>query len=65
VSSDILAIDVGTSALKIGVFGPQLDRRAEAQRAYAPHIYNRVKADIYPRLGGGRPASAAPRCQPT
>jgi sugar (pentulose or hexulose) kinase len=48
VSRDILAIDVGTSALKIGVFGPDLDRRCEAQRTYAPHIYDRGKADIEP-----------------
>ena len=45
---DILAIDVGTSALKIGVFGPDLERRGEAQRAYAPHIYDHGKADIEP-----------------
>jgi len=45
---DILAIDVGTSALKIGVFGPDLEKRCEAQRAYAPHIYERGKADIEP-----------------
>jgi len=48
VSRDILAIDVGTSALKIGVFGPDLDKRCEAQRTYAPHIYDRGKADIEP-----------------
>jgi xylulokinase len=47
-SSDILAIDVGTSALKIGVFGPDLDLRCEAKRTYAPHIYDRGKADIEP-----------------
>ena len=45
---DILAIDVGTSALKIGVFGPDLERRREAQRTYAPHIYDHGKADIDP-----------------
>jgi sugar (pentulose or hexulose) kinase len=48
VRRDILAIDVGTSALKIGVFGPDLERHGEAQRAYAPHIYDRGKADIEP-----------------
>ena len=47
-SRDILAIDVGTSALKIGVFGPDLDKRCEARRTYAPHIYDRGKADIEP-----------------
>ena len=47
-SRDILAIDVGTSALKIGVFGPDLEKRCETQRAYAPHLYDRGKADIEP-----------------
>ena len=47
-SRDILAIDVGTSTLKIGVFSPDLDQRCEAQRTYAPHIYDRGKADIEP-----------------
>jgi sugar (pentulose or hexulose) kinase len=50
VRRDILAIDVGTSALKLGVFGPDLDRRCEAQRAYSPHIYDRGKADIDPEV---------------
>jgi xylulokinase len=50
VSRDILAIDVGTSALKIGVFGPDLEKRCEAQRPYTPHIYDRGKADIEPEV---------------
>jgi sugar (pentulose or hexulose) kinase len=50
VSRDILAIDVGTSALKIGVFSPDLEKRCEAQCAYAPHIYDRGKADIEPEV---------------
>jgi sugar (pentulose or hexulose) kinase len=45
---DILAVDVGTSAMKLGVFGPSLERRAEARRDYAPHVYDRGKADIAP-----------------
>ncbi len=49
-SADILAIDVGTSALKIGVFGPDLERRCEARRTYAPHLYDRGKADIEPAV---------------
>jgi len=48
VSDDILAIDVGTSALKVGIFGADLDKRREAQRNYAPHIYDHGKADIEP-----------------
>ena len=47
-SPDILAIDVGTSALKVGVFGPGLEQRSEARRTYAPHIYDGGKADIEP-----------------
>ena len=47
-SPDILAIDVGTSALKVGVFGPGLEQRSEARRTYGPHIYARGRADIEP-----------------
>ena len=47
-SRDILAIDVGTSALKVGVFSPDLEQRCEARRTYAPHVYDRGKADIEP-----------------
>ena len=45
---DILAIDVGTSVLKLGVFSPTLEKRSEARRAYDPHIYDNGKADIDP-----------------
>jgi xylulokinase len=48
VTRDILAIDVGTSALKLGVFGPDLEWRCEAQRQYEPRLYDRGKADIEP-----------------
>lgn len=47
-SGDILAVDVGTSALKLGVFSATLDQRAEARRAYEPHVYGGGKADIEP-----------------
>jgi xylulokinase len=50
VSRDILAIDVGTSALKVGVFGPGLEKRCEAQRTYTPHLHDRGKADIEPEV---------------
>jgi xylulokinase len=50
VTRDILAIDVGTSALKLGVFGPDLEKRCETQRDYEPHLYDRGKADIDPEL---------------
>ena len=47
---DILAVDVGTSALKLGVFGPDLGKRCETQRDYEPHLYDRGKADIEPEI---------------
>ena len=50
---DILAIDVGTSALKLGVFSPELEKRSEARRAYDPHVYDQGKADIAPDLWWG------------
>jgi xylulokinase len=48
VTRDILAVDVGTSALKLGVFGPDLEQRCVARRDYEPHLYDRGKADIEP-----------------
>jgi sugar (pentulose or hexulose) kinase len=50
VSCDILAVDVGTSALKIGVFSPTLEKRCEARRTYLPHMYDRGKVDIDPEV---------------
>ncbi len=47
---DILAIDVGTSGLKLGVFGPDLERRAVARRSYNPHLYGNGRADIDPAI---------------
>jgi sugar (pentulose or hexulose) kinase len=35
---DILAIDVGTTAFKIGVFSPDLEKRCEASREYEINI---------------------------
>jgi xylulokinase len=46
VSRDILAVDIGTSALKLGVFSEDLEQRCEAQRAYDVHVYDQGKADI-------------------
>ena len=46
--TDILAVDVGTSALKLGVYGPELDKRAAARRDYEPHVYDHGRADIAP-----------------
>jgi xylulokinase len=45
---DILAIDVGTSGLKLGVYGPDLEQRAVARRDYAINLYDRDKADVAP-----------------
>ncbi len=45
---DILAIDVGTTAMKLGVFSPDLEKRCEISRSYEIHLYDRGKADIEP-----------------
>ena len=47
---DILAIDVGTSGLKLGVFGPDLEERAVARRDYDINLYDRDKADVAPEI---------------
>jgi xylulokinase len=46
---DILAIDVGTSGLKLGVFSPALEQRVGASRRYDIRVYDRGKADIEPQ----------------
>jgi xylulokinase len=48
VSGDILAVDVGTTALKLAVFSPALERRFETARAYPANLYDQGKADIEP-----------------
>ena len=45
---DILAIDVGTTAFKLGVFSPELQQECEASRRYDINLYDRGKADIEP-----------------
>lgn len=45
---DILAMDVGTSALKLGVFGPHLEERVTVSRRYDIQLYDQGKADIRP-----------------
>jgi sugar (pentulose or hexulose) kinase len=45
---DILAFDVGTTALKMAVFSPDLEKRCAASRDYDVHVYDRGKADIEP-----------------
>ena len=48
VSRDILAIDVGTTAMKLAVFSPELEKRCEATRRYDVNIYCGGRADIAP-----------------
>jgi len=48
VKRDILSLDVGTTAFKLGVFTPELERKCEASRAYDVHVYDQGKADIEP-----------------
>jgi sugar (pentulose or hexulose) kinase len=43
---DILAVDVGTTTFKIGVFGPDLQKRCETSREYRINLYDQGKADI-------------------
>jgi len=45
---DILAIDVGTTAFKVGVFSPNLEKRCEVQREYKFNVYDSVKVEIEP-----------------
>ena len=45
---DILAIDVGTTGFKMGVFAPDLTKKTEASRRYDVNIYDQGKADIEP-----------------
>ena len=47
---DILAFDVGTTAFKLAVFSPELEKRCEARRAYAVNIYGDGCADIDPQV---------------
>lgn len=49
-TKDILAIDIGTSGLKLGVFSPDLEPRRVARRSYSPHLYESGKADIDPEI---------------
>ena len=47
-SRDILAVDVGTTALKLAVFSPELEMRREASRRYDVNVYCGGRADIEP-----------------
>ncbi len=45
---DILAVDVGTTAFKLAVYAPDLERRWETSRRYDVNVYDGGKADIEP-----------------
>ncbi len=47
--TDILAIDVGTTTFKLGIFDPSLELKCSATRDYAVHLYDQGKADIDPQ----------------
>lgn len=56
--SDILAIDVGTSGLKLGVYGSDLEPLVVVSRAYDINVYEDGKADIEPQIWWAAIASA-------
>lgn len=45
---DILAIDVGTTAFKMGVFSPGLEKKCETSQVYQVNLYDQGKADVEP-----------------
>ena len=45
---DILSLDVGTTAFKLGVFNSDLRQACEASRKYDVNVYDHGKADIEP-----------------
>lgn len=47
---DILAVDVGTTTFKLGVFTAELEQRFETHRAYEANVYGDGRADIDPEL---------------
>ena len=47
-NSDILSLDVGTTAFKLGVFSPALEKKCEASRSYDVRVYDGGSADVEP-----------------
>ncbi|OGO61020.1 MAG: hypothetical protein A2029_17175 [Chloroflexi bacterium RBG_19FT_COMBO_47_9] len=45
---DILAIDVGTTLLKVGIFSPDLEEKLTTSRRYQVNLYDQGKADVQP-----------------
>ena len=48
--ADILAVDVGTSGFKLGVYSEELEERREVTRRYGVNLYDHGKADIDPTV---------------
>lgn len=46
--NNILAVDIGTTTFKMGIFDPQLQKNCEVSRHYDVHVYDQGKADIDP-----------------
>ena len=46
--ADVLSLDVGTTAFKMGVFSPCLEKKYEASRSYDVHVYDGGSADVEP-----------------
>jgi xylulokinase len=47
---DILAFDAGTTAFKLAVFSPELEKRCEARRTYEVNVYGDGCADVDPQV---------------
>lgn len=45
---DILAVDVGTTAFKMAILSPELEKQCETSRRYDINLYDHGKADIEP-----------------
>jgi xylulokinase len=61
---DILALDVGTSGLKLGVYGPDLEERVMVPRDYSINLYGRGKADVAPEVWWAAIVSACQEAGP-
>jgi len=59
VSRDILAVDVGTTALKLGVFSPELEKRCEPPAA-TTSMSTAVAGPMSIRPCGGKPGGMLP-----
>ncbi len=62
--ADILALDVGTSGLKAGVFGPDLSQRASAARELRIDLHGRGRAEVDPEVWWSAIAAACAELRP-